>query len=137
MAIAVFKSWVSTVTRFLPTALNSNLKLLVDPTTGAPAGIQSQNDNGPDGIWTPIDITAAQLASPTAGMLADLNATYRLNVAPYSRYHSDGAELVAMTPTAEFVVPAGINMILYAPLTISPPEIMLVQGQVRVQTYPA
>lgn len=137
MAISVFKSFQSTVTRFLATALPSNLRLLVDPTTGAPVGIQSQNAGGPDGIWVPVDITSAQLLAPPAAMLADLNATYRLSIPPYSRYHSDGVELVAITPTAEFVVPAGINELLYAPINISPPMTMLIQGQVRIQNYPA
>ena len=94
MAITLFKSFRSTVTPFLPSAWIPGLKLLVDPGTGAPVGIQSQNANGPDGIWTPIDLTAAQIAAPTAAMLADLNATYRLNVAPYTRYISDGTQLV-------------------------------------------
>lgn len=43
----------------------------------------------------PVILTAAQIASPTAAMLADLSATYRLNVAPYTRYYSDGTGLVA------------------------------------------
>jgi hypothetical protein len=90
MAISLFKSFRSSVTPFIATGWTSALKLLVDPQTGAPVGIQSQNANGPDGIWTPIDLTAAQIAAPTALMLADLNATYRLSVAPYTRYQSDG-----------------------------------------------
>lgn len=44
---------------------------------------------------TPITITAAEQASPTAAMLANIWATYQLNVSPYTRYRSDGSALVA------------------------------------------
>lgn len=138
MAIAVFKSWVSTVTRFLPTNFLNALKLLVDPTTGAPVGIQNQNAGGPDGIWAPIDITAAQVLNPPAGMIADLNATYRVNAPPYSRYYSDGTQLISMTSEgADFLVPAGISMTFNAPLTISPPQRFIVQGTAVVRSLPA
>ena len=93
--MTIFRSFRSTVTPFLSRKWPNNLKLLVDPITGAPTGIESVNANGPHGIWTPVDLTAAQIASPTAEMIADLNATYRLNVSPYTRYHSDGNTLVA------------------------------------------
>jgi hypothetical protein len=46
---------------------------------------------------TPIDVTAERIAAPTPGMLADVNAVYRLEVAPFTRYHSDGAALVMMS----------------------------------------
>lgn len=69
------------------------LHTLDDPVTGAPVGIESPSGNGAQGIWAPVDLTAAQIASPTAEILADLNATYRLNVAPYTRYQSDGSAL--------------------------------------------
>jgi hypothetical protein len=138
MAISVFKSWVSTITRFLPANLDSRLKLLVDPTTGAPVGLQSQNDGGPDMIAVPIDITAAQALNPPAGMVADLNATYRVNAPPYTRYYSDGTELVAMSASgADFVVPAGTSMTFNAPLTISPPQRFIVQGTAVIRSLPA
>jgi hypothetical protein len=41
-----------------------------------------------------VPLTSDQLASPSAAVLADLNAIYRLNVSPYTRYYSDGADLV-------------------------------------------
>lgn len=37
--------------------------------------------------------TAAEIASPTAAMLARLDVVYRLNLAPYTRYTSDGTAL--------------------------------------------
>jgi len=140
MAIASFRSWASTVTRFLPTTslASSGLKVLVDALSGAPVGIQSQDANGPDGIWVPIDITQAQALNPTPGMIADLNSTFRLNVAPYTRYRSDGSQLISdASEGGDFIVPAGINMLLYAPLTIATPQTMIVQGSVTVITKPA
>lgn len=156
MAISIFKSFRSTVTPFLPTAWLPSLRLLVDPGTGAPVGIQSQNANGPDGIWTPVDLTAAQIASPTAAMLADLNATYRLNESPYTRYFSDGTQLVAIgdEPAADGstfpgtvlqTVPAGTPELLigpssyavvYSPFTVQNAAGVSVQGRLDVITRP-
>lgn len=61
---------------------------------------------GPSGQWitvtdtpaasaglTPISVSAALVASPTAAMLANIWATYQLDEAPYTRYHSDGSAL--------------------------------------------
>src|SRR5512146_1644317 len=96
MAIKIFRSFRSTVTPFLPRDWFYPVKVLVDPTTGSPTGIQSPNGGGPDGIWAPIDLSAAQITNPTAEILADLNATYRLNQAPYSRYYSNGESLVSI-----------------------------------------
>lgn len=138
MAIRIFKSFRSTVTPFLSRDWFSPIKMLVDPTTGAPVGIQSPNANGADGIWTPIDVTAAQIASPSPGMVADLNATYRLNVAPYARYQSDGSQLVPVGAAEdEVVIPPGFNTIYYAPLTVAAPQALIVEGQVRVIAYAA
>lgn len=155
MAISLFKSFRSTVTAFVPTSWTSALKLLVDPTTGAPVGIQSQNANGPDGIWTPIDLTAAQIAAPSALMIADLNATYRLNVAPYTRYQSDGTVLVAMggeqadgntfpgailqtVPPGSGPLTIGTNSyaVIYSPWKIQNAAGVSVQGRVDVITRP-
>ena len=92
--MGLFKSFRSTVSPWVPETWRTTLRLLVDAGTGAPVGIESPNGSGPDGIFTPVDLTAAQIASPTAAMIADLNATYRLNVAPYTRYRSTGSALV-------------------------------------------
>lgn len=157
MAIALFKSFRGSVTPFISTAWNNAFRLLVDPTTGAPVGLQSQNANGPDGIWTPIDLTAAQIAAPTALMLADINATYRLNVAPYTRYQSDGTALVAIggeTPGDGSTFPGAILQtvppnvplltigvdsyaVIYSPWTIQNAAGVSVQGRVDVLTRPA
>lgn len=138
MAFSIFKSFLSTVSPFKPAGIFGTRRVLVDPTTGAPVGIQNDSANGPDGIWTPIDITAAQAASPTAAMLADLNAVYRLNIAPYTRFVSTGQSLTAYGGTGGAdVIPSWMNAIYYAPLTITNIDGLTVYGQVRVQNYPA
>ena len=139
MAISVFKAFNSTVTRFYDRMISSSDRWLVDPTTGAVVGVQNQNCNGPDARFVPVDLTASQIANPTALMLADLDATYRLNVAPYSRYQSDGASLVPVggSNESETVVPPGINVIYYDPLKIASPNSLVIEGTVRVQAYPA
>lgn len=136
--MSIFKSFRSTVAPFIPRMWPNNLKLLVDPVTGAPTGIESPNASGPDGIWTPVDVTAAQLASPSAAMLADLNAVYRLNVAPYDRYHSDGTILVSDAGT-NVQGPTGLfgNMIVYAPYVIDSPTGITIRGTVSVRNFPA
>lgn len=101
-----FKSFVSTVAPWFPKSWSAPLQLLVDAQTGAPIGIQNKNAVGPDGIWVPVQLTAAQIADPTSAMIADLTATYCLNVAPYTRYQSDGTTLVAIAAGAS---PDGTN----------------------------
>ena len=138
MAISIFKSFRSTVTPFLLREWLPRLKLLVDPTTGAPTGIANPNDNGADGIWTPIDVTAAQINAPTPAMIADLNANYRLNVAPYTIYRSNGTALVGISGN-NVQGPKGLfgNVIAYAPLTITDPAGLVVEGTISVRNFPA
>ena len=94
--MSIFQSFRSTVNGFVRGQRAGNYNVLADPITGSPVGLQHTNGSGPDGIWVPIDLTAGQIASPTAEMIADLNAVFRLNVAPYTRYQSDGTTLVAV-----------------------------------------
>jgi hypothetical protein len=136
--MSIFRTFRSTVTPFLRRQWPNNLGLLVDPITGAPCGIESPNANGADGVWTPTDLTAAQIASPSAAMLADLNATYRLNVAPYTRYQSTGTMLVTLGATD--VLPFGQDGtdVIWAPWTISAANSpVYVVGPVYVRTLPA
>jgi hypothetical protein len=93
--IPLFRSFQSTVTPFERGKSAFNFRVFQDPTTGAPTGIQSESSTGPDGIWAPVDLTAAQIAAPSDLMLADLNATFRLDEAPYTRYFSNGTALVS------------------------------------------
>lgn len=43
-----------------------------------------------------VPVTAGQVASPTAGLLADKSAIYRLDVSPFTRYVSNGTALVEL-----------------------------------------
>jgi hypothetical protein len=54
------------------------------------------------GLYNQVDVgmiatlTAAEIADPSIGILADVRTTYMLNVAPYTRYRSDGTALVSL-----------------------------------------
>lgn len=152
----MFKSFRSTITPFEPRNWIPTLRLLVDPISGAPTGIESPNANGPDGIWTPVDLTAAQIAAPTAAMIADLNATYRLNVAPYTRYQSNGADLVEMGGSSpdgssipgtvlQTVPPGSPNLVVgpdsyldvWSPFTVENAAGVTIQGKLYVEAQPA
>lgn len=135
MAIRNFSAFISTVTRFLTRPMQPSDVWLTDPTTGAITGVRSPIANGPDARFVPVDITLAQAMSPSRLMLADLDATYRLNVAPYTRYVSDGVQLVPLGDSSENVVliPAGFNYIFKAPLTISAGQELIVEGGAYVE----
>lgn len=64
---------------------------------------------GPGGQWVevadqpqnaastvPITLTAAQIAAPDAATLANIWATFQLDVSPFTRYRSNGAALVGV-----------------------------------------
>ena len=97
MTVPNFQTFQSTVTPFVPQSIQSTMRMLLDSASGAPVGMQSTSSNGPNAIWVPVDLTAAQIASPTQAMLDDLNSTFRLNEAPYTRYVSDGTQLLEAT----------------------------------------
>jgi hypothetical protein len=42
-----------------------------------------------------LPLTAAQIADPSPAMLANVDAVYRLNVSPYTRYTSNGTALIS------------------------------------------
>lgn len=44
-----------------------------------------------------VDLTAEEIASPDALIIGDIDATFRLKVPPYTRYFSDGTELINVT----------------------------------------
>lgn len=134
MAVPIFSAFNSTVTTFWERLVSAGDRWLVHPITGAIVGVKNPSATGADARFTPVDITAAQLTAPTAAMIADLDATYRLNVAPYSRFQSDGTQIVAIggANETETVIPAGFNYVFDAPLTISTPQILVVEGGVRV-----
>ena len=100
MAIGMFQSFISTVNPFLPRDWPRNFRLLCD-NNNYPVGIQ--NGNGwANGQWTPVDLTADQIASPDPLIIADLNSTFRLNVAPYTQYRSNGTTLVQFITSQDF-----------------------------------
>lgn len=103
-------SFKSTATPPQPVPLSAYDKWLVDPKTGGPIGIQSPKANGADLNIAPVPLTAAQIASPTAAMIADVISTYCLNVAPYTRYMSNGTTLVSL---AEDASPTDTTMLGY------------------------
>lgn len=57
------------------------------------AGIPAEGAN----LLAPVNLSAAQIASPTADLIANINANYRLNVAPYTWYQSNGTTLIAVS----------------------------------------
>lgn len=156
MATGIFKSFLSTLRPWRPTSWNPSWKILADSLTGAPVGIQSQNANGPDGIWVPVDISAAQLSAPTAAMLADINATFRLDEAPYTRYQSDGNSLIPLggggvdgntfpgavvqtvpPGTSEVVIGPNSYAVVYSPFIVQNAAGVVVRGRLNVIARPA
>lgn len=132
MALPIFQSFLPTVVRWMPTGWRETYKVLTDARTGAPTGLVSQNANGPQGIWAPTPLSQDQISSPDAAMLADLNATYQLDNAPYSRYRSDGTQLVPLDGEGGQVIPPGFNEIFFSPLEVTETHPLIVQGGVRV-----
>lgn len=134
MSIPPFRSfWPVDAAKWLPTPWLTRWKAIVDAKTGAITGIQSQDASGPDGIWAPVPLTQAQINSPTARILADLNATYQLNESPFSRYRSDGVQLVSLDGTGAIVIPAGIIQIFVSPFQITEANGPLrIEGGIRV-----
>lgn len=130
MALPIFKSFFPTVVKWLNTSWRDTFKVIVHDQTGAPIGLVSQNANGPQGIWAPTPLSAAQIASPTPEMLQDLNATFQLNVAPYSRYYSDGTQLVPLGSEGGTIIPPGQNVMLVSPLTIFQSNPLTIEGGV-------
>ena len=113
-------------------------KWLVDPVTGAPIGIQNPNAGGEDGQFYPIPLTQAQIDSPTADMLADTKVTYALDVAPYTRYMSNGTELKP-SGSADNVTLVKYRQMFYSDLIVEEPDIIIVSGQgaeIRVEAWP-
>lgn len=127
-----FRTFFPSVARWLPTRWRQEYRLIVDNATGAPVGIQNQNANGADGIWGLTPLSLAETEAPTAAMLADLNATYQLAQAPYTRYRSDGAQLLPLDSSSGTVVPPGVNVVWFSPITIVEGYPVVIEGGVRV-----
>lgn len=132
MALPLFQTFFPTAVKWLNTSWRDSYKIITDNRTGAPVGLVSQNANGPQGIWAPTPLSAAQIASPSAAMIADLNATFQLDTAPYSRYRSDGIQLVPLDSESGTVIPPGFNEIVFSPLVVTEGNPLLVEGGIRV-----
>lgn len=133
MALPIFTTFYPTAVKWVNAAFSTKtLRIIQDNRTGAPIGIVSPNANGPEGIWAPTPLTLAQIEAPTAAMLADLNATYQLDSSPYNRYRSDGIQLVPLDGEGGTVVPPGINVIWFSPITVIEGQPILIQGGVRI-----
>lgn len=118
MALPLFTSFYPTAVKWINAAFaQKSLRVLVDNATGAPVGLVSPNANGPEGIWAPVPLTLAQIEAPSAAILADLNATYQYNTAPYTRYRSNGEILVQLDDTGGTVITR--NVVWFSPVTIT------------------
>ena len=126
----IFQSFYPTVVKWVSSAWRDSYRVIVDNNTGAPIGLVSQNANGPQGIWAPTPLSAAQIASPSAAMIADLNATFQRDVAPYDRWRSDGTTLVSMDAEGGTFIPPGINVAYYSPLVITEGHPLTIEGGV-------
>lgn len=135
--LAFFKSFVSKINPMVPQNWVTPIRLLVDATTGTPYGIQNPRANAPDGIWGLRDVTTDQVITPSAAMLADLDATYRLNVEPYTRYRSNGDAIIPIDGEGGVVIPAGTVQLYYSPLEIIDPEVLIVEGTLYVRDLAA
>ena len=132
MALSAFRTFFPDVTRWISTRWRQEYRLIVDNNTGVPVGIQNQNANGADGIWSPTPLSTDEINAPTAAILADLNATYQLNEYPYSRYYSDGIQLLPLGEGGGTVIPPGINVVWFSPIVITEDHPVIIQGGVRV-----
>lgn len=128
----MFRSFMPTVVRWANSAWRNEYKVITDNRTGAPIGLVSPNANGPEGIWAPTPLSSDQIANPSPAMLADLNATFQLDEAPYSRYRSDGGQLVPLDAESGTVIPPGFNTIVLSPLTVIEDFPLVIQGGLRV-----
>lgn len=133
MALPIFQTFYPTTVKWFNTSWRDSYKVVTDNRTGAPVGLVSQNASGPQGIWAPTPVTTDQILSPSAAMIADINATYQLDEAPYSRYISDGTQLVPMSGgEGGTVIPPGINFLWFSPISIIEDYPLIIQGGVRV-----
>jgi hypothetical protein len=132
MALPLFQSFYPTAVKWNNTAFRQEYRLLTDDRTGSPVGMVSQNANGPQGIWAPTPLTSDQIANPTAAMLADINATYQLDEAPYSRYYSDGTQLLPLGEGGGTIIPAGQIQIFASPFVVYEDHPVTIQGGIRV-----
>lgn len=133
MTMPAFTTFFPSAARWISTRFRQEYRLIIDEATAIPKGIVNQNANGAQGIWGLTPISAAQVADPPAAMLQDLAATFQLDESPYSRYRSDGTQLLPLDGTAGEVVPPGVNVVWFSPISITEANSpLIIQGGVRV-----
>lgn len=133
MAIPNFLTFYPDVVRWVSTKFRQEYRLIVDNETAKPIGIVNPNANGAQGIWAMTPLSSAEVLAPTAAMLADLGATYQLNQSPYSRYYSDGTQLVPLSAESGTIIPPGFNEIVFSPLVVTEAGgPLIIEGGLRV-----
>lgn len=133
MAIPNYATFFPDVARWISTRWRQEYRLIVDNDTAKPIGIVNQNAKGAQGIWALTPLSLAEIEAPTAAMLADLGATYQLNQAPYTRWRSDGIQLVPMDDEGGTIIPPGQNWIMFSPLQVTEAGgPLIIQGGLRV-----
>jgi hypothetical protein len=140
-------SFKSTVRPAFPRAIGPFDKWLSDPVTGAIVGVMNPNSGGKDIYFSPIPVTASQIQNPTAEMLAMVDATFALDVAPYTRYYSTGDLLIGLGLSGDvdfgggamtiggatlMVVPVGSSQFVQTTLKVQESAELIVQGQILV-----
>lgn len=141
-------SFRSTARPPFPRQIGPYDKWLVDPTTGAPVGILNPNAGGKDGYFAPIMLTVSQIENPSDEILAMTDVQFQLNVAPWTRYTSNGNELVSATGGTTFgslatvsgainaMVPVGGQALVYDTLTVQESAELTIEGELRVGPWP-
>lgn len=139
-------SFRSTVKPPFPRAIGPYDKWLADPATGAIVGVMNPNAGGKDTYFSPIPVTVDQIQNPTADMLTMVDATFALNVAPYTRYYSTGSALLGLGQSGDvptggtltlggsttMTIPAGDIVVSYVSLTVQESAELTVEGRIDV-----
>ena len=134
MALPSYTTFFPDVVRWVSTRFRQEYRLIIDNDTAVPVGIVNPNANGAQGIWGLTPISLAEAEAPTAAMIQDIGATFQVNQAPYTRYQSDGVQLVAIGGTGGgTVIPPGVNEVWFSPLTVTEAGgPLIIQGGLRL-----
>ena len=133
MSIPPFQTYFPSVVRWINIRWREQYRLIVNNDTAVPIGIVNQNANGAQGIWGLTPLSQDEVSAPSAAILADLGATYQLNVSPYSRFRSDGVTLLPLDAEGGFIIPPGVNEIVFSPFVVtSSNSPVVIQGGLRV-----
>lgn len=134
MAIPNYSTFFPDVVRWISTRFRQEYRLIVDNDTAKPIGIVNPNANGAQGIWGLTPLSAAEIVAPTAAMLQDIGATFQLNAYPYTRYRTDGIQLIPLdSEGGGTIIPPGQNWIMFSPLVVTEAGgPLVIEGGLRV-----